>query len=453
MISQLRLLFVVPITLALFACTNPGGDGAATRLNADLPPMSAFSRTAVQQPNRSNSSIARDILLLTFQMENGRKLSQLSRFESPITIRVTGRNAPVVFERDLDQLLARLRDEAGLAISKVPSNQQAGLTIELVRRSDIQQAVPNAACFVIPGIDSWRAYRLGQDKAAQDWATLATRTKMAVFIPSDVSAQEMRDCLHEEVAQALGPVNDLYHLTDSVFNDDNFHTVLTGFDMLVLQAIYSSELKSGMNQGQVKTRLPAILARLNPGGRNGGPGAPADTSRGWIRAIEEAASAATSDKKRLQAAKSAVAIAQAVGWADHRLAFSHYILARIALNTDPQLALHSLAEANRIYRASPDTQVHAAHVAVQVASYELSVGRPERAEKITAEAIKTARFAQNAGLLANLLMLRAEALDELGRVKEAEALRLDSLGWARYAFTDERAIRKRLKEVAGLRKK
>jgi len=34
------------------------------------------------------------------------------------------------------------------------------------------------------------------------------------------SPQEVRDCLHEELAQALGPLNDLYRLPDSVFNDD-----------------------------------------------------------------------------------------------------------------------------------------------------------------------------------------------------------------------------------------
>lgn len=46
-----------------------------------------------------------------------------------------------------------------------------------------------------------------------------------MFIPNDTSAQEIRDCLNEELAQALGPLNDLYRLSDSVFNDDNMHTV------------------------------------------------------------------------------------------------------------------------------------------------------------------------------------------------------------------------------------
>ena len=52
----------------------------------------------------------------------------------------------------------------------------------------------------------------------------------------------MRDCLHEELAQALGPLNDLYRLPNTVFNDDNFHSVLTGFDMTILRATYAPGL-------------------------------------------------------------------------------------------------------------------------------------------------------------------------------------------------------------------
>jgi hypothetical protein len=83
---------------------------------------------------------------------------------------------------------------------------------------------------------------------------------MAVFMPADVAPQEVRDCLHEEVAQAIGPLNDLYRLPDSVFNDDNFHTVLTGFDMLILRATYAPELRSGMTRAEVAAALPGILA-------------------------------------------------------------------------------------------------------------------------------------------------------------------------------------------------
>jgi hypothetical protein len=47
-------------------------------------------------------------------------------------------------------------------------------------------------------------------------------------------------------------------------------------------------------------------------------------------------------------------------------------------------------------------------------------------------------------------MLRAEALDLTGRSAEAEAVRLDSLGWARYGFGADWAVRAKLREVAAL---
>lgn len=69
-----------------------------------------------------------------------------------------------------------------------------------------------------------------------DWTKLERRDRAAVFVRFDVAPQEIRDCLHEELAQALGPLKDLYRLSDSVSNDDNIHAVLTSFDMLILRA-------------------------------------------------------------------------------------------------------------------------------------------------------------------------------------------------------------------------
>ena len=47
-------------------------------------------------------------------------------------------------------------------------------------------------------------------------------------------------------------------------------------------------------------------------------------------------------------------------------------------------------------------------------------------------------------------MLRAEALELQGRPSEAATVRLDSLGWARYGFGADQAVRERLTEVAAL---
>ncbi|MFT5625195.1 MAG: hypothetical protein ACI8Z0_001696, partial [Lentimonas sp.] len=65
--------------------------------------------------------------------------------------------------------------------------------------------------------------------------------------------------------------------------------------------------------------------------------------------------------------------------------------------------------------------------------------------------IPTARDHQNAALLATLMMFKAEALMLQGNKAEAEAVRLDSLGWARYGFGGDVFVQARLNEIRALR--
>ena len=77
-------------------------------------------------------------------------------------------------------------------------------------------------------------------------------------------------------------------------------------------------------------------------------------------------------------------------------------------------------------------------------------GQAEQALELTGSALPAATRAENASLLATLLMVRAEALELLGRNSEARAVRLDSLAWARYGFGRNEAVQARLNEVAAL---
>ena len=328
--------------LGLAACTSTTTTETSRRVPADvaLPPMKTFGQTRVSAPSRSNRSMAADILDLAFELESGRALPVLTRFETPITIRVVG-TAPRSLMRDLDRLLDRFRREAGLDIARVPAEAQAGITVEVVSRAELQRAVPEAACFVVPRLSSWDEFRRNRRSALLDWTTLQTRETMAVFLPGDVSPQEVRDCLHEELAQAIGPLNDLYRLSDSVFNDDNFHTVLTGFDMLVLRTLYDPALSSGMTRAEVAQRLPSILNRLNPRGRRAPDSAGGETPRRWIAAIETALGPSGSSPRRRAAARDAVEIARALGWEDTRAAFSLYALGRLSIGSEPELAIAS----------------------------------------------------------------------------------------------------------------
>lgn len=453
MFKKTALLLSAAVFLA--ACEPGGLSDVPGRLETTipnaLPPMSMFGTPNPTPPTRSNAAIARDFLDLSFQMESGRLIPVLSRFEGPVTVAVTP-GAPPTLSRDLDRLIQRLRSEARIDISRVPhGSTAASITIETLPRARMQRAVPQAACFVVPRVSSWDEFRAARGNSRTlDWTTLTTREHATVFIPNDVSPQEVRDCLHEEIGQALGPLNDLYRLPDSIFNDDNFNAVLTGFDMLILRAYYDGSLRSGMTREEVAARLPAILSRLNPAGNSATAIAPRPIDRDWILAIEEALGGRQPVPTRIAAAQRAVAIATNHGWTDTRLGFSYFALGRLALSRDANTSVTAFIAAGSNFRSIDPGSIQTAHVNMQLAAFALSAGDGARALTLVNEALPAATRAENASLLATLLMIKAEALEIEGRMSEAASVRLDSLGWARYGFGRDQDVRARLTEVAAL---
>jgi hypothetical protein len=439
------------LAMALNACTpTTGGDVSRlmTVSDSDLPPVKVFSSGQHTSPVRSNNDLALDFIELSFKLESGRELPVLTRFEGPVTVAVTG-NQPPSLQHDLTRLLARLRSEARINITQTQGTA-ANITINAVPRSEIRSMLPQAACFVAPNVSSMDEYRKSRKTKQSNWSQLRERTRLAIFLPNDVSPQEVRDCLHEELAQSLGPLNDLYRLPDSVFNDDNVHTVLTGFDMIILRAYYSPQLHNGMTRGQVAATLPHILREINPRGENVPSVFQTRTPIQWKRAVESALGPASNRAQRMAGANEALRIATAMGWQDQRRAFAHYAMGRVLQRENPQAAQEHYMLAKKYYDATPGTRLHQAYVATQLSAFAISQGEGTRALSIIAPHIDTARISENAALLSTLLLLRAEALDLENRTSEAQAVRLDSLGWARYGFGSDWAVRAKLREIASL---
>jgi hypothetical protein len=438
--------------LALFlagcgASPAPPEAGRLAVATGPLPAMRQFTGRAAEPPQRSNADMARDFLDLSFRLETGRDLPVLTRFEGPVTLRVAG-PMPAASGRDLDSLLARLRREAGIDITRTTS-PDASITVEFISGRRLHGFVPRAACFVAPRVSSWAEYR-SVSRATLDWASLTVRDRAAIFIPDDTAPQEIRDCLHEELAQALGPLNDLFRLPDSVFNDDNMNAVLTGFDMLMLRATYAPELASGMGRDEVAARLPAILSRLNPGGAGRTARFPGPTPEAYARAVETALGPGAGRGARKAAARSAAGIAQSEGWTDTRAGFAWLILGRFSLTDDPVGAADALMRAAALYHGDPLLWVQSAHADMQLAAFALTQGDADQALSLADLALPRAAAAENAALLANLLAVKAEALDLMGQSAEAARVRLDSLGWARYGFGPDREVWRQASEIASL---
>lgn len=449
----MRLLPLLALC-ALAACA-PAQQAQVTKSYPDpnvgglsLPAAQGFAAVRSSVPNRSNAELAKDFLDLEFRMESGRSLPAISRFLGPITVALTG-DVPATAPVELSRLITRFRGEAGLDVSAV-TGANAAIIIDFQPRAQLQRAVPTAACFVVPGVRSFAEYKAKRGTPAVDWTLLSHREHVAILVPSDTSPQELRDCLNEELAQAMGPLNDLYRLPDSVFNDDNFNSVLTGFDMLMLKLHYAPEIRNGMNEAEAAKYLPALLSRLNPAGDAIAGAAKQLSPRAWISAVEAAFGPRGAAASRRAAADRMVTIAMAQGWNDTRMAFSYYAVGRTNVAHDPQAAVRAFAAAGKIYRTIPGAAIHSAHVDMQLAAIALSSGQNEQVLGFADRAIPVVRQAGNAALLATLMLIKAEALENLGQSAAARALRLDSLGWARYGFGAEYQVRARMSEIASL---
>lgn len=448
------LLPIVPILFALAGCNSSMTPfEVATRADAPAAPTTVPEIAPViigtaNSVSRSNASLAQDFMNLSFALESGTQLSTLTRFEGPITVRLTG-NATTTTRSDLQALLSRLRNEAGIPITAV-TDPNANITMEMVSRAQIQKLIPNAACFVAPNVRSLRDYAKQRRSSATSWSGLTERRVMSIFLPSDSSPQEIRDCMHEELAQALGPVNDLYSLNNSVFNDDNMHATLTSFDMLMLRVHYAPEFKNGMTRNDVAMRIHTVLARLNPTGSRINSEATASNSVRWNSAVQTALGAGVSASNRVRAAEQAIAIARAENFEDVRLGYSYFVLGRVTVGLSMAKGKQAFEMADRVYASLPDTGLQRAFVAAQLGAFSLADGNSAETLSIVRPYMNIAKASGNSSLLSTLMLIEAEALDLAGHATVARSVRLDTQGWARYGFGSEKAVQARQQEIASL---
>ena len=143
----------------------------------------------------------------------------------------------------------------------------------------------------------------------------------------------------------------------------------------------------------------------------------------------------------------ALRVARDAGWQDHRLAFAYFAKARLIQSLDPKGAYENFAAAEQYYKQTPGADLHRAHVATHLAAYAIYRGDGPGALAVLRGTEATARDSENAALLATLMLLRAEALDLAGDRDGANRVRLDSLGWARYGFGSDWAVRSKLEEI------
>ena len=79
--------------------------------DSTFPLMKTFGAPRLPRPIKSNNDLALDFIELSFRLESGRDLPVFTRFEEPITVRVTG-STPQSLGSDLTKIAAPIADRS-----------------------------------------------------------------------------------------------------------------------------------------------------------------------------------------------------------------------------------------------------------------------------------------------------------------------------------------------------
>ena len=137
----------------------------------------------------------------------------------------------------------------------------------------------------------WQGFMRRRSEARVRWPDQATLERAAIFLPLDTTPQDVRDCLNEEITQALGPADDLYRLPDT----DLERRQLPRHGDAVRHADPAHALPAGAPQRHdAATRSAAVLPRRARPHQPEGPRPAAPAARrespAWDEAIETALS-------------------------------------------------------------------------------------------------------------------------------------------------------------------
>ncbi|MHA1528712.1 MAG: DUF2927 domain-containing protein [Alphaproteobacteria bacterium] len=216
-----------------------------------------------------NASLARLFVVLTHEMEGGARRPHLVRYEVPVSVGVEGPEG-ARYGAFLDGFLALLRRKSGIAIGRGPGPYN--LHVRFVDGEQFNATLPTAFCVIAGGDLSWEVFAADPSGAnARQTANASRLEHNTIFIPDNARPHLARNCLLEEVPQALGMSNDLFGLGTSSFNDDGAHLWPTKLDYLMLRVLYAPEMTTGLDRRETRDRALVILNRINPAGLSAPP--------------------------------------------------------------------------------------------------------------------------------------------------------------------------------------
>ncbi len=383
----------------------------------------------------SNADHADTLVELYFRTEWDATREGLAKWDGPVTVSIDSSTLDD-YEPFLEEYLARLRLEGGVDISLASSGDGA-ISIVTAPAEEMRRTFATAFCLVSPGRLSFSEFVASlSNPDLIDWTQVNTIEAATVFIPVNASPFQVRACLMEEIAQALGPGNDIFYLADSIFNDDGAHMRPTSFDMLALRVLYDPRLSPGMPLTEAEPIIRDLLDIYRPEGAGVPRGPTFMAAPEWKDTILASSAHGVPAATQLAIAEEAVRLSRGFSSTDPRRGFSFERLGRAYLaHRKPQKAEVAFRRAIAAYEISVGDQD------VRVASARVGLARALNAQGKSGQALTQVDLAMpvlaahdTEDLISAAFMERHAAQATLGQRRRALETALIGLDWSLYAL-------------------
>lgn len=231
----------------------------ATLAAALAEPVEITSRRALERKTFSDAEIVEGFFRTAFgaELALARFDNRIRKFDGPVRVHVDNRVQPnrgAEVAAVVADIRARIQ-HLDIAMAETPAS--ANVTVSLVRDRDLGHAIGD-----IYGLE--RARQIQRTLAPQCLTSFkkddSFRIQQAkVIIVADAGEFIFRDCIYEELLQALGPINDTDAVPWTMFNDNVQLGFFGVYDQYILNILYDPRIRPGMDLGQVRAVLSEVL--------------------------------------------------------------------------------------------------------------------------------------------------------------------------------------------------
>ena len=146
-----------------------------------------------------------------------------------------------------------------LSMTPTKSKHRAQMIVFLVNRRDYKSVIDETLAGM-PAASKSSLLKRSACSAVTGGRNGVRLDRSFVYIVADEGRSTFRHCMVEEITQSLGPVNDDWHLSASIYNDSSRVNSFGIFDWYILNMLYDHRVKAGMTPTEVRKVLPAAIA-------------------------------------------------------------------------------------------------------------------------------------------------------------------------------------------------